>query len=97
MFFRQIATTEATLSYFFGCATAGKAVAVDVVAGEPRGENAGPQRDAKVRVHLLARREPRDLREQPRHQRRSRRAVGAAWSARTRWCVPGCDSPAAWA
>lgn len=34
MFFRQIATTEAALSYFFGCATAGKAVAVDVVAGD---------------------------------------------------------------
>ncbi len=34
MFFKQIATTEASLSYFFGCATAGKAVAVDVVAGD---------------------------------------------------------------
>lgn len=34
MFFRQIATTEASLSYFFGCATVGKAVAVDVVAGD---------------------------------------------------------------
>ncbi|HSQ80738.1 MAG TPA: MBL fold metallo-hydrolase [Casimicrobiaceae bacterium] len=34
MFFRQLATTEASLSYFFGCATVGKAVAVDVVAGD---------------------------------------------------------------
>ena len=34
MFFKQIATTEASLSYFFGCATVGKAVAVDVVAGD---------------------------------------------------------------
>ena len=34
MFFRQIATKEASLSYFFGCATVGKAVAVDVVAGD---------------------------------------------------------------
>ena len=34
MFFRQIAATDATLSYFFGCATVGKAVAVDVVAGD---------------------------------------------------------------
>ncbi len=34
MFFRQIATMEATLSYFFGCATAGKVVAVDVVSGD---------------------------------------------------------------
>jgi hydroxyacylglutathione hydrolase len=34
MFFRQIATTDASLSYFFGCATVGKAVAVDVVAGD---------------------------------------------------------------
>jgi len=34
MFFRQLATKEASLSYFFGCATAAKAVAVDVVAGD---------------------------------------------------------------
>ena len=34
MFFKQIATTEASLSYFFGCASLGKAVAVDVVAGD---------------------------------------------------------------
>ena len=34
MFFRQLATTEASLSYFFGCATIGKAMAIDVVAGD---------------------------------------------------------------
>ncbi|MDE2360999.1 MAG: MBL fold metallo-hydrolase [Betaproteobacteria bacterium] len=34
MFFRQLATTESSLSYFFGCGTLGKAVAVDVVAGD---------------------------------------------------------------
>lgn len=34
MFFKQIATVDASLSYVFGCATAGKAVAVDVVAGD---------------------------------------------------------------
>ena len=34
MFFMHIAATEASLSYFFGCATVGKAVAVDVVAGD---------------------------------------------------------------
>jgi hydroxyacylglutathione hydrolase len=34
MFFRQLATTESSLSYFFGCATIGKAVAIDVVAGD---------------------------------------------------------------
>ncbi|MCL4485758.1 MAG: MBL fold metallo-hydrolase [Nitrospirae bacterium] len=34
MFFRQIRTKESSLSYFFGCATLGKAVAVDVVAGD---------------------------------------------------------------
>ncbi len=34
MFFRQIPAVDASLSYFFGCATAGKAVAVDVVAGD---------------------------------------------------------------
>lgn len=34
MFFQQYAAPHATLSYFFGCAGHGKAVAVDVVAGE---------------------------------------------------------------
>lgn len=34
MFFRQLATRESSLSYFFGCAGMGKAVAVDVVAGD---------------------------------------------------------------
>ncbi|MCO5108699.1 MAG: MBL fold metallo-hydrolase [Burkholderiaceae bacterium] len=34
MFFRQLASREATLSYFFGCGGLGKAVAVDVVAGD---------------------------------------------------------------
>lgn len=34
MFFRQRPAENATLSYFFGCAGHGKAVAVDVVAGD---------------------------------------------------------------
>ena len=34
MFFRQYPTRDASLSYFFGCAGHGKAVAVDVVAGD---------------------------------------------------------------
>jgi hydroxyacylglutathione hydrolase len=34
MFFRQRAAEHATLSYLFGCAGIGKAVAVDVVAGD---------------------------------------------------------------
>lgn len=34
MFFRQLATKEATLSYFFGCATCHVAVAVDPVLGD---------------------------------------------------------------
>jgi len=34
MFFKQLATTDSSLSYFFGCGTLGKAVAVDVVAGD---------------------------------------------------------------
>ena len=34
MFFRQLSTTDSSLSYLFGCATAGRAVAVDVVAGD---------------------------------------------------------------
>jgi glyoxylase-like metal-dependent hydrolase (beta-lactamase superfamily II) len=34
MFFKQLATREASLSYLFGCAGHGVAVAVDVVAGD---------------------------------------------------------------
>lgn len=34
MFFKQKANTDASLSYFFGCGGHGKAVAVDVVAGD---------------------------------------------------------------
>lgn len=34
MFFKQLPTRESALSYFFGCAGLGKAVAVDVVAGD---------------------------------------------------------------
>jgi len=34
MFFKQLAAREASLSYFFGCAGHGVAVAVDVVAGD---------------------------------------------------------------
>lgn len=34
MFFKQLATKEASLSYFLGCGTLGKAIAVDVVAGD---------------------------------------------------------------
>lgn len=34
MFFRQLPTKESSLSYFFGCAGHGLAVAVDVVAGD---------------------------------------------------------------
>jgi len=34
MFFSQLPTKEASLSYFFGCGGEGKAMAVDVVAGD---------------------------------------------------------------
>lgn len=34
MFFKQLATREATLSYFFGCGGKGYGIAVDVVAGD---------------------------------------------------------------
>src|SRR5574338_1008959 len=34
MFFKQLATKESSLSYFFGCGGLGKAIAVDVVAGD---------------------------------------------------------------
>lgn len=34
MFFKQLSAKESTISYFFGCGTLGKAVAVDAVAGD---------------------------------------------------------------
>ncbi|MDO8414434.1 MAG: MBL fold metallo-hydrolase, partial [Gallionellaceae bacterium] len=34
MFSSQLASKDSTLSYFFGCSGKGKAVAVDVVAGD---------------------------------------------------------------
>ena len=34
MFFKQLQTKESSLSYFFGCGTKGKSMAVDVVAGD---------------------------------------------------------------
>lgn len=34
MFFKQLATKQSSLSYFFGCGTQGKSMAVDVVAGD---------------------------------------------------------------
>ncbi|WP_304864156.1 MBL fold metallo-hydrolase [Rhodoferax sp.] len=34
MFFKQLAAKESSLSYFFGCGTVGKSMAVDVVAGD---------------------------------------------------------------
>jgi glyoxylase-like metal-dependent hydrolase (beta-lactamase superfamily II) len=34
MFFKQLSTRESSLSYFFGCGSLGKSVAVDVVAGD---------------------------------------------------------------
>ena len=34
MFFKQLATKESSLSYYFGCTGIGKSVAVDVVAGD---------------------------------------------------------------
>ncbi|WP_026301080.1 MULTISPECIES: MBL fold metallo-hydrolase [unclassified Thioalkalivibrio] len=34
MFFRQLPTTESSLSYLFGCGSLGKAIAVDVVEGD---------------------------------------------------------------
>jgi len=34
MFFSQLPTKEASLSYLFGCGGKGKAMAVDVVAGD---------------------------------------------------------------
>ena len=59
MFFRQRAAENATLSYFFGCAGIGKAVAVDVVAGDEdwfiaEAEKAGVQIAHVIDTHVHA-------------------------------------------
>ena len=59
MFFKQLATHEASLSYFFGCASLGKAVAVDVVAGDEdwfvqQAQDAGVQITHVIDTHVHA-------------------------------------------
>lgn len=59
MFFRQKAADNATLSYFFGCGGHGKAVAVDVVAGDEawfiaEGEKAGVAIAHVIDTHVHA-------------------------------------------
>lgn len=53
MFFRQHPAENATLSYFFGCAGAGKAVAVDVVAGDEDWFVAEAQKAGAVIAHVI--------------------------------------------
>lgn len=53
MFFKQRANADASLSYFFGCAGHGKAVAVDVVAGD-EGWFEQAAKEANVRItHVI--------------------------------------------
>ena len=52
MFFRQLATSNASLSYFFGCGGKGKAVAVDVVAGDEHWF-VRQSEEAKVRIEYV--------------------------------------------
>ncbi|HET9113805.1 MAG TPA: MBL fold metallo-hydrolase [Burkholderiales bacterium] len=52
MFFKQLAATEASLSYFLGCGTLGKSVAVDVVAGDEDWFVAEAQK-AKVKISYV--------------------------------------------
>lgn len=59
MFFKQLATRDASLSYFFGCAGQGKAVAVDVVAGDEdwfmgEAERAGVRITQVIDTHIHA-------------------------------------------
>jgi hydroxyacylglutathione hydrolase len=52
MFFKQLATNESSLSYFFGCAGYARAVAVDVVAGD-EAWFVGEARKAGVTITLV--------------------------------------------
>lgn len=59
MFFKQLPTKESSLSYFFGCAGLGKAVAVDVVAGDEdwfvaQAKQAGVQITQVIDTHVHA-------------------------------------------
>ena len=59
MFFKQLATKEASLSYFFGCAGHGLAAAVDVVAGDEQwfidqAQQAGVRITHVIDTHLHA-------------------------------------------
>jgi glyoxylase-like metal-dependent hydrolase (beta-lactamase superfamily II) len=53
MFFRQRPAENATLSYFFGCAGVGKAVAVDVVAGDEDWFIAEAEKGGMVIAHVI--------------------------------------------
>lgn len=53
MFFRQHPTENATLSYFFGCAGHGKAVAVDVVSGDEDWFIAEAKKAGVVITHVI--------------------------------------------
>lgn len=53
MFFRQRIAENATLSYFFGCAGHGKAIAVDVVAGDEDWFMAEAQKAGVAIVHVI--------------------------------------------
>jgi glyoxylase-like metal-dependent hydrolase (beta-lactamase superfamily II) len=59
MFFQQLASKDATLSYFFGCAGHGLAAAVDVVAGDEdwfieRAQRAGVRITHVIDTHIHA-------------------------------------------
>lgn len=59
MFFKQLATRDASLSYLFGCAGHGKAIAVDVVAGDEdwfmeQADTHGVQLEYVVDTHVHA-------------------------------------------
>ena len=79
MFFKQFATTDSSLSYFFGCGTLGKAVAVDVVAGD-EGWFAEEAKKAKVSItHVI------DTHVHADHYSGGRKLAG--WRARRTACM----------
>jgi len=53
MFFKQLPTKEASLSYLFGCGTLGKAIAVDVVAGDEGWFEAQAQQQGVTISHVI--------------------------------------------
>lgn len=104
MFFRQRAAANATLSYFFGCTGIGKAVAVDVVAGDEEwfiaeAAKVGVPISYVIDTHVHADHYSggHELARRAGHRTACTRATGVGWGLTSRPCPMASGStPATW-